>query len=82
MKKSILISLILSFIFIFNIHNEAFATSNRGGNEKSFSVDSLMKNVEVDFRLNYGFFIHHHFEMTAFSADFPMFELSLQKLSM
>ena len=79
MKKSILISLILSFIFIFNIHNEAFATSNRGGNEKSFSVDSLMKNVEVDFRLNYGFFIHHHFEMTAFSADFPMFELSLQK---
>ena len=64
MKKSILISLILSFIFIFNIHNEAFATSNRGGNEKSFSVDSLMKNVEVDFRLNYGFFIHHHFEMT------------------
>lgn len=70
---------ILCFIFIINfIHNEAFATSKKD-NYKSFSIDSLTKNMEIDFRFNYGFFVHHHFEMKNYSADFPMFELSLQK---
>lgn len=79
MKKNILISLILCFGFIFNLHNEAFASNNKGKEKTSFSIDSLMKNVEVDFRLNYGFYMHHHFEMEGYRAHFPMFELSLQK---
>ncbi len=43
------------------------------------SIDSLLSNSQVDIRLNYAFFIHHHFEMTRYPAHFPMFELSFQK---
>ena len=79
MKKNSLLLVFLCFVFIFNIHNKAFATSKGEENGKSFSIDSLMKNTEIDIRINYGFFVHHHFEMTGYPAHFPMFELSLQK---
>ena len=79
MKKNSLLLVFLCFVFIFNIHNKAFATSEGEENGKSFSIDSLMKNTEIDIRINYGFFVHHHFEMTGYPAHFPMFELSLQK---
>lgn len=79
MKKSILISLILCFSFIMSFINEASASSKKGDDNKTFSIDSLMKNVEVDLRLNYSFFVHHHFEMKRYPKHFPMFELSLQK---
>lgn len=79
MKNNKLLSIILCFGFIFGfIHNEAFAANGKDG-DKSFSIDSLMKNMEVDLRINYGFYMHHHFEMEGYRAHFPMFELSLQK---
>ena len=80
MKNNKLLSVILCLCFIcLNINNEAFATNKNDGGSNSFSIDSLMKNVEVDFRLNYGFYMHHHYEMTGYRAHFPMFEISLQK---
>ncbi|MBR3914088.1 MAG: hypothetical protein IKJ64_00035 [Bacteroidales bacterium] len=78
-EKNILISLILSFIFTFNIHNEASAFNEKEGYKNMFSIDTLMKNMEIDLRLNYGFYMHHHYEMEGYRAHFPMFELSLQK---
>lgn len=80
MKKDKLFLIISCFGFIFGfIHNQAFALDKKDFGNKSFSIDSLMRNTEIDLRLNYGFFIHHHYDMTAYPADFPMFELSLQK---
>ena len=80
MKNNNHFFIILCFILILNlIHSEASAVENNDGTKKSFSVDSLMKNTEVDLRINYGFFIHHHFEMARYPKHFPMFELSLQK---
>ena len=80
MRKNKLFLVVLSFCFIFlNIDNEAFATNRKEGGNKSFTIDSLMKNMEIDFRLNYGFYMHHHYEMEGYRAHFPMFELSLQK---
>lgn len=79
MKKNSLLLVILCFIFTFNIHHEAFAFNDKEGEKKAFSIDTLMKNVEIDFRLNYGFYMHHHYEMEGYRAHFPMFELSLQK---
>lgn len=71
---------ILCFFLIntFTISEAAAGNKEEGGNS-TFSIDSLMKNVEVDFRLNYGFYMHHHYEMEGYRAHFPMFELSLQK---
>lgn len=46
---------------------------------KPVSIDSIINNAEVDFRFNYGFIMHHHFEMSGYRKHFPMFELSLQK---
>lgn len=47
--------------------------------ENTFFKDSLIQNTEVDVRTSYGFYAHHHFEMSSYSAHFPTFELSLQK---
>lgn len=70
---------VLCFFFILSIsHYEAFAVDANDG-KKSSRLDSLMKNTEVDLRINYAFFVHHHFEMTGYPKHFPMFELSLQK---
>ena len=80
MKKKRYLLIVLCFSLFFNlIHNEAFATGNKEGKSKSPMMESFMKNMEVDFRLNYGFYMHHHFEMEGYRAHFPMFELSLQK---
>ena len=78
MKKEKLLLIILCFCFIFNLNKEAFATGKNEG-EKSPFMESFMKNMEVDFRLSYGFYMHHHYEMEGYRAHFPMFELSLQK---
>lgn len=47
--------------------------------ENTFFKDSLIQNTEIDVRVSYGFYAHHHFEMSSYSAHFPTFELSLQK---
>jgi hypothetical protein len=78
MKKEKLLLIILCFCFVFNLNKEAFATGKNEG-EKSPFMESFMKNMEVDFRLSYGFYMHHHYEMEGYRAHFPMFELSLQK---
>lgn len=77
MKKNSLLLIILCFIF--NLHNEASATGNDEGDNMSPFMESFMKNMEVDLRLSYGFYMHHHYEMEGYRAHFPMFELSLQK---
>lgn len=80
MKNSIHFFIILHFIIVFNfINHEAYANDRRNNDDTTFSIDSLLTNTEVDVRLNYGVFIHHHNEMTAYPARFPMFELSLQR---
>ena len=64
MKKNKLHIIVLCFCVTLNIiNNEAFANVNKEVGNNSFSIDSLKKNVEVDLRLSYAFFIHHHFEM-------------------
>ena len=77
MKKNSLLLIILCFIF--NLNNEASATGNDEGGNMSPFMESFMKNMEVDLRLSYGFYMHHHYEMEGYRAHFPMFELSLQK---
>ncbi len=47
--------------------------------ENTFFKDSLVENTEIDVRTSYGFYAHHHFEMSSYSAHFPTFEISLQK---
>ncbi len=47
--------------------------------ENTFFKDSLIQNTEIDTRVSYGFYAHHHFEMSSYSAHFPSFELSIQK---
>ena len=79
MKKDKLLLIILCFIFTLNFNNEAFAKGKNEGKNKSPFMENFMKNMEVDLRLNYGFYMHHHYEMEGFRAHFPMFELSLQK---
>ena len=80
MKNNNHFFIILCFIFILSlIHYEASAVENNDGTKKSFSIDSLMRNTEVDLRIDYGFFVHHHYEMRRYPAHFSMFELSLQK---
>lgn len=80
MKRNYLLSIILCFIFAFGFsNNEAFAGNKKDSGSKGFSIDSLMKNMEIDVRLNYGFYMHHHYEMEGYRAHFPMFEVSLQK---
>ena len=79
MKKERLLLIILCFCFIFNLNKEAFATGKNEGGEKSPFMESFMKNMEVDLRLSYGFYMHHHYEMEGYRAHFPIFELSLQK---
>lgn len=77
-NKSFLIFII--FIIVFNfIHYEAFAIKEDDKVDKVTRLDSLMKNTEIDLRINYAFFVHHHFEMTGYPKHFPMFELSFQK---
>ena len=79
MKKERLLLIILCFCFIFNMNKEAFATGKNEGGDKSPFMESFMKNMEVDLRLSYGFYMHHHYEMEGYRTLFPIFELSLQK---
>lgn len=80
MKNNNNFIIILCFLIIFNfINHEAYANYRHDSGNTTFSRDSLLRNTEIDLRLNYGFFVHHHNEMTAYPARFPMFELSLQK---
>ena len=72
--------IILCFIITFSfIHHEAFAIGRNDSIKDSSRFESLMKNTEIDLRLNYAFFVHHHFVMTGYPKHFPMFELSFQK---
>ncbi|MBQ8223075.1 MAG: acyloxyacyl hydrolase [Bacteroidales bacterium] len=80
MKKHNYFLVILCFLLInlFTI-SEAAAGNKKESSNSTFSIDSLMKNMEIDLRLNYGMYMHHHYEMEGYRAHFPMFELSLQK---
>ncbi len=73
MKNYVIYILTFFFLIVFS-QNDVVAKT-----DKTLSTDSLMRNVEVDLRFNYAFFIHHHFEMTRFPKHFTMFEVSLQK---
>lgn len=77
-NNKILFALILLIIFSVSGRNAYAFDKNENHSNHIFS-DSLMQNMEIDLRLNYAFFAHHHFEMTGYGAHFPMFELSLQK---
>ena len=56
MKRNYLLSIILCFSFIFSfINNEAFAGNKKDSGSKGFSIDSLMKNMEIDVKL---WFLH------------------------
>ena len=66
-------------LFYFNLNKEAYATSKNEGGDKSPFMESFMQNMEVDLRLSYGFYMHHHYEMEGYRTHFPIFELSLQK---
>ena len=77
MKKIKYLIIISCFIFtLFSIHYEAYSNSINEDLKKS---SMLMKNTEIDLRINYAFFIHHHLSMKGYPKHFPMFELSLQK---
>ena len=79
MKKEWFLLIILCLCFIFNLNKEAYATSKNEGGDKSPFMESFMQNMEVDLRLSYGFYMHHHYEMEGYRTLFPIFELSLQK---
>ena len=80
MKKRNHFFIIICFIITFNfIHYEAFAIDKYSDSTKVSRIESLMKNTEIDLRINYAFFVHHYFEMTRYPKHFPMFELSFQK---
>lgn len=80
MKKRNHFFIIICFIITFNfIHYEAFAIDKDSDSTKVSRIESLMKNTEIDLRINYAFFVHHYFEMTRYPKHFPMFELSFQK---
>ena len=79
MKKIKFLFAVLYLTLIFCLfHYEAFAIGDNV-REKPSRIDSMMKNTEVDLRIDYAFFVHHHFNMTAYPKHFPIFELSLQK---
>ena len=65
--KIIVLLLLISFLA-----KDSFA-------HKSTPVDSIIKNTELDFRFNYAFIIHHHYEMRMYRKHFPIFEFSIQK---
>ena len=72
--------LLLLFVIILTCtQRNSYAETGITGGKSLFRTNSLTKNMEIDLRLNYAFFIHHHFDMTGYSEHFPMFELSLQK---
>ena len=75
MKNYVIHILTFFFLIVFS-QNDVVAETKI---DKSFSIDSLMRNTEIDFRTSYGFYAHHHFEMSSYSAHFPMFEFSLQQ---
>ena len=37
--------------------------------ENTFFKDSLVQNTEIGVRTSYGFYAHHHFEMSGFSEQ-------------
>lgn len=80
MKKRNHFFITICFIMTFNfISHEAYSADKNDSIRSSSRIESLMKNTELDLRLNYGFFVHHHFVMTGYPEHFPMFELSFQK---
>lgn len=78
MKKCNIILFLLLCITFFTSHENAYALSD-SDEKKSYAIDSLLINCQIEIRTSYAFFIHHHFEMTSYPAHFPMFELSFQK---
>lgn len=69
---------LLSIFFLFAF-TEQIVAKPQVDEDDSFSTNSITRNTELDLRINYGFYVHHHFEMSSYTAHFPMFELSLQK---
>lgn len=78
MKNCNIILFLLLCITFFTSHENAYALSD-SDEKKSYAIDSLLINSQIEIRTSYAFFIHHHFEMTSYPAHFPMFELSYQK---
>lgn len=78
MKNCNIILFLLLCITFFTSHENAYALSD-SDEKKSYAIDSLLTNSQIEIRTSYAFFIHHHFEMTSYPAHFPMFELSFQK---
>ena len=78
MKNCNIILFLLLCITFFTSHENAYALSD-SDEKKSYAIDSLLINSQIEIRTSYAFFIHHHFEMTSYPAHFPMFELSFQK---
>lgn len=78
MKNCNIILFLLLCITFFTSHENAYALSD-SDEKKSYAIDSLLINSQIEIRSSYAFFIHHHFEMTSYPAHFPMFELSFQK---
>lgn len=62
----------LLIITILSINAKCHANSN----------DSINRNdYQIEIRLSYNFFFHHHLEMQRFPAHFPIYELSFQKVT-
>jgi len=38
-------------------------------------------NIQIEARFHYGFLLSHHLELNRFNSHFPMYEISLQKLT-
>ncbi len=61
---------ILLVILCVSLYQEAYTQARAPGS---------IHNIQVEGRVHYGFFMHHHREMEVFNRHFPAFELSLQK---
>lgn len=73
MKRSIIKLILLpAFVTILSLHAVA-------SNNDSIFAKGFWTNIQVSVRGDYGFFVHHHLEMTRFGKHFPAFEVALQK---
>ncbi|MCQ2313917.1 MAG: acyloxyacyl hydrolase [Bacteroidales bacterium] len=61
-----------AFVTILSLHAVA-------SNNDSIFAKGFWTNIQVSVRGDYGFFVHHHLEMTRFGKHFPAFEVALQK---
>ncbi|PLX01413.1 MAG: hypothetical protein C0595_14855 [Marinilabiliales bacterium] len=65
-KKVFLFTIILILFILDNIKAENFVKRN---------------NIQLETRLHYGFLLSHHLELNRFNSHFPMYEISIQKLT-